>query len=61
MIETSSTTARELKTINPATEEVINTYKMMTKEQINEKVKKDQDVFCEWKIIYRKELNIYIM
>jgi hypothetical protein len=60
MTETSSATARELKTINPETE-VINTYKMMTKEQINEKVKKDQDVFCEWKIIYRKELNIYIM
>ena len=51
MTETSSATARELKTINPETEEVINTYKMMTKEQINEKVKKDQDVFCEWKII----------
>jgi acyl-CoA reductase-like NAD-dependent aldehyde dehydrogenase len=61
MTETSSATARELKTINPETEEVINTYKMMTKEQINEKVKKDQDVFCEWKIIYRKELDIYIM
>jgi acyl-CoA reductase-like NAD-dependent aldehyde dehydrogenase len=45
----SSATARELKTINPATEEVINTYKMMTKEQINEKVKKAQNAFCEWK------------
>src|SRR5918994_1837185 len=41
--------ARELKTINPATEEVINTYKMMTKEQINENVKKAQNAFCEWK------------
>jgi acyl-CoA reductase-like NAD-dependent aldehyde dehydrogenase len=45
----SSATERELKTINPATEEVINTYKMMTKEQINEKVKKAQNAFCEWK------------
>ena len=41
--------ARELKTINPATEEVINTYKMMTKEQINENVKKAQNAFFEWK------------
>jgi acyl-CoA reductase-like NAD-dependent aldehyde dehydrogenase len=49
MTGASSATARELKTINPATEEVINTYKMMTKEQINEKVKKAQDAFCEWK------------
>jgi acyl-CoA reductase-like NAD-dependent aldehyde dehydrogenase len=45
----TSATERELKTINPATEEVINTYKMMTKEQINEKVKKAQNAFCEWK------------
>jgi acyl-CoA reductase-like NAD-dependent aldehyde dehydrogenase len=49
MTGASSATARELKTINPATEEVINTYKMMTKEQINEKVKKAQNAFCEWK------------
>ena len=49
MTGASSATARELKTINPATEEVINTYKMMTKEQINEKVKKAQDAFYEWK------------
>jgi succinate-semialdehyde dehydrogenase/glutarate-semialdehyde dehydrogenase/succinyl-CoA reductase len=45
----SAATARELKTINPATEEVINTYKIMTNEQINEKVKKAQNAFCEWK------------
>src|ERR671914_2480393 len=45
----SAATARELKTINPATEEVINTYKIMTKEQINEKVKKAKNAFCEWK------------
>ena len=28
---------REFSTINPATEEVIDTYEIMTKEQINEK------------------------
>jgi hypothetical protein len=41
--------ARELKTINPATEEVINTYEIMTKEQINEKAKKAQNGFSDWK------------
>ena len=35
----------------PAAEEVINTYKIMIKYQINEKVKKAQDTSCEWKII----------
>ncbi len=49
MTGTSSATARELKTINPATEEVINIYKIMTKEQINEKVKNAQNAFSEWK------------
>jgi acyl-CoA reductase-like NAD-dependent aldehyde dehydrogenase len=49
MTGASSATARELKTINPATEEVINIYKIMTKEQINEKVNKAQNAFSEWK------------
>jgi hypothetical protein len=35
----------------PAAEEVINPYKMMTKDQINEKVKRAQDTSCEWKIV----------
>lgn len=38
-VSSAIATARELKTINRATEEVINTYKIMTKEPINEKVK----------------------
>ena len=48
-VSSATATARELKTINPATEEVINTYEIMAKEQINEKVKKAQNTFCEWK------------
>jgi len=40
--------ARELKTINPATEEVIDTYQIMTKEQINEKTRKAQNAFLDW-------------
>jgi acyl-CoA reductase-like NAD-dependent aldehyde dehydrogenase len=49
MTEASSTAVREFKTINPATEEVLNTYEIMTKEQINEKVKEGQNRFGEWK------------
>lgn len=40
---------RQLTTINPATEEVINTYEIMTKAQINEKTKKAQNTFLDWK------------
>ena len=40
---------KELTTINPATEEVINTYEIMTKEQINEKAKKAQNAYLDWK------------
>lgn len=40
---------RQLTTINPATEEVVNTYEIMTKEQINEKTKKAQNEFLDWK------------
>jgi hypothetical protein len=36
----AAATAAELKTINPATEEVINRYEIITKDQINDKVKK---------------------
>ena len=41
--------AAELKTINPATEEVIDQYKIITKEQINDKVRKAQNAFQDWK------------
>jgi succinate-semialdehyde dehydrogenase/glutarate-semialdehyde dehydrogenase/succinyl-CoA reductase len=39
----------ELKTINPATEEIINRYQIMTKEQINNKIKKARKTFQNWK------------
>lgn len=42
-------TAVGLKTINPATEEVINHYEILTKEQINDKVKKARNAFEDWK------------
>ena len=42
-------TAMGLKTINPATEEVINHYEILTKEQIYDKIKKGRNAFEEWK------------
>lgn len=41
--------ATELKTINPATEEIINSYEIMTREQINDRVKKARNTFQGWK------------
>ena len=41
--------ARQITTINPATEEVVNSYEIMTKEQISEKAKKAQNTFLDWK------------
>ncbi len=38
-----------IETINPATEEVLNEYKIMTKEQVNDKVKKALITFQGWK------------
>jgi acyl-CoA reductase-like NAD-dependent aldehyde dehydrogenase len=39
----------ELKTVNPATEEIMKRYEIMTKEQINDKAKKAQNRFQDWK------------
>ena len=41
--------AVEFETINPATEQVINQYQNMTKDQINDRVKKSKIAFQEWK------------
>ena len=52
--------AKELKTINPATEEVIDTYQIMTKEQINEKTRKAQNAFLDWnKDIHKRADHIH--
>jgi acyl-CoA reductase-like NAD-dependent aldehyde dehydrogenase len=39
----------KIKTINPATEEIIGRYEIMTKEQINDRVKIAQNTFQDWK------------
>lgn len=51
---------RQLTTINPATEEVVNTYEIMTKGQISEKTKL-RTHFLIGKKMYRKELIIFMM
>src|ERR671931_1585963 len=43
----------KISTVNPATEEIISQYEIMVKDQINERVKKAQKTFEEWK----KDLN----
>jgi acyl-CoA reductase-like NAD-dependent aldehyde dehydrogenase len=43
----------KLNTINPASEEVISQYEIMVKEQINEKIRKAQKTFEQWK----KDIN----
>jgi acyl-CoA reductase-like NAD-dependent aldehyde dehydrogenase len=48
----------ELKTINPATEEVINRYEIITKEQINDKIKKARIAFDEWKKNWDKRIDL---
>ena len=39
----------KIKTVNPATEEVIEEYEIMTKEQINDRVIKAKKAFQDWK------------
>jgi acyl-CoA reductase-like NAD-dependent aldehyde dehydrogenase len=39
----------KIKTINPTTEEIVQEYEIMTKEQINDKVKKARNTFQDWK------------
>jgi succinate-semialdehyde dehydrogenase/glutarate-semialdehyde dehydrogenase/succinyl-CoA reductase len=42
-------TEGKLKTVNPATEEILNEYDIMTKEKINESVRKAKEAFSDWK------------
>jgi acyl-CoA reductase-like NAD-dependent aldehyde dehydrogenase len=40
---------RKIKTINPATEEVLKEYEIIDEEQVNESVRKARKAFAEWK------------
>ncbi|MFL6424943.1 MAG: aldehyde dehydrogenase family protein, partial [Nitrososphaeraceae archaeon] len=46
---TIATRNKKLKTINPATEEVLKEYQIISKEQIDDKIKKAQNAFQDWK------------
>src|ERR687885_415075 len=46
---TTATNNRKLKTTNPATEEVLNEYELISKEQLNDTVKQSKNAFLEWK------------
>jgi acyl-CoA reductase-like NAD-dependent aldehyde dehydrogenase len=48
----------ELETVNPATEEILNRYTIMTKEEINTAVKKAQDEHLEWKKDSHKRIDL---
>ena len=57
MKDSITDSAMEFKTINPATEDVINQYQIMTKDQINDKVKKSKIAFQEWKKDANKRID----
>jgi acyl-CoA reductase-like NAD-dependent aldehyde dehydrogenase len=42
-------TKSKLKTVNPATEQVLNEYEIITKEQLNDSVRRARNTFLEWK------------
>ena len=42
-------TERKLTTVNPATEEILTEYDIMTKEKINESVRRAKEEFSDWK------------
>ena len=48
----------KVKTVNPATEEVLNEYQIMTKQQINDKAKKARNAFDEWKKYAGKRIGL---
>jgi succinate-semialdehyde dehydrogenase/glutarate-semialdehyde dehydrogenase len=45
----STAAARQLKTINPATEQVLKEYVIFTKEQLSSLVKQARQTFLEWR------------
>ena len=45
----------KVKTVNPTTEEVLDEYQIMTKQQINDNARKARNAFDEWKKTMIKE------
>jgi succinate-semialdehyde dehydrogenase/glutarate-semialdehyde dehydrogenase/succinyl-CoA reductase len=48
-LSTATNNDKKLKTINPAIEEVLNEYVLISKDQLNDTVKKSKNAFSEWK------------
>jgi acyl-CoA reductase-like NAD-dependent aldehyde dehydrogenase len=49
----------KVKTVNPATEEILNEYQIMTKQQqINDKARKARNAFDEWKKDASKRIDL---
>ena len=57
MKDSTAASAMEFETINPATEQVINQYENMTRDQINDKVKKSKIAFQGWKKDANKRID----
>jgi acyl-CoA reductase-like NAD-dependent aldehyde dehydrogenase len=57
-VATSTNNNKKLKTINPATEEVLEQYTIISKEQLNDIVKKSKNPFLEWKKDIDKRADI---
>ena len=54
---TTASTPRKLKTINPATEKVLNEHTIFSKEQLNDTVRKSKNAYIEWKEDVDKRAN----
>jgi acyl-CoA reductase-like NAD-dependent aldehyde dehydrogenase len=48
----------KVKTVNPATEEVLKEYQIMTRQQINDKARKARNAFDEWKKDASKRIGL---
>jgi len=47
----------QITTVNPATEEILAEYKIMTKEEVDEKIKKARKTFEDWKKDFHKRIE----
>jgi acyl-CoA reductase-like NAD-dependent aldehyde dehydrogenase len=46
-----------IRTINPTTEEILNQYETISKEEINDLTRKAKNTFAEWKIGIKKRID----
>lgn len=53
-------TERKLTTVNPATEEILNEYDIMTKEKITESVGRAREAFSDWKKDIHKRADSFM-